>query len=79
MRIYAFGNPIFDYYFGGGILNQWMVCTEKQFYNFPDMLIQCGELETSASDSEMLYLKAKSAGVKQPLSNMAVCGTTFNI
>lgn len=43
------------------------------------MLIQCGELETSASDSEMLYLKAKSAGVKQPLSNMAVCGTTFNI
>lgn len=43
------------------------------------MLIQCGELETSASDSEMLYLKAKSAGVKQTLSNMAVCGTTFNI
>ncbi len=34
-----------------------------EYYNFPDMLIQCGELETSASDSEMLYLKAKSAGV----------------
>lgn len=34
-----------------------------EYYDFPDMLIQCGEYETSASDSEMLYLKTKLAGV----------------
>ena len=34
------------------------------YCNFPDMLIQCGDYETSASDSEMLFLKLKSAGVK---------------
>ncbi len=39
-----------------------------EYHNFPDMLIQCGEFETSASDSETLYLKAKSAGVKVKLS-----------
>ncbi len=39
-----------------------------EYYDFPDMLIQCGELETSASDSETLYLKAKSAGIKVELS-----------
>ncbi len=39
-----------------------------EYYDFPDMLIQCGELETSASDSETLYLKAKSAGVKVEFS-----------
>lgn len=33
------------------------------FYDFPNMLIQCGEYETSASDSDMLYHKAKSARV----------------
>ena len=33
-----------------------------EYNGFPDMLIQCGEYETSASDSQMLYLKAKSAG-----------------
>ena len=34
-----------------------------EYNDFPNMLIQCGEYETSASDSDMLYLKAKSAGV----------------
>lgn len=34
-----------------------------EYYGFPDMLIQCGEFETSASDSDTLYRKAKSAGV----------------
>lgn len=35
---------------------------------FPPMLIQCGELETSESDSDTLFEKATSAGVKATLT-----------
>lgn len=35
-----------------------------EFNGFPQMLIQCGEAETSESDNDMLYEKAIKSGVK---------------
>lgn len=37
------------------------------YTDFPPMLIQCGDCETSESDSDMLYERAKRAGVKVTL------------
>lgn len=38
------------------------------YKEFPPMLIQCGDCETSESDSDMLYERAKEAGVKVKLT-----------
>lgn len=38
------------------------------YRGFPPMLIQCGDCETSESDSDMLYGRAKEAGVKVTLT-----------
>lgn len=38
------------------------------YTGFPPMLIQCGDCETSESDSDMLYERAKKAGVKVTLT-----------
>lgn len=38
------------------------------YSGFPPMLIQCGDCETSESDSDMLYERAKRAGVKVTLT-----------
>ncbi len=34
-----------------------------EFYNFPPMLIQCGDAETSESDNDVLYEKALQCGI----------------
>ena len=39
-----------------------------EFKNFPDTLIQCGDLETSESDNDMLYEKLINAGVNAKLT-----------
>ena len=38
------------------------------YRDFPPMLIQCGDCETSESDSDMLYERVKKAGVKVTLT-----------
>lgn len=38
-----------------------------EYAGFPDLLILCGDRETSESDNDMLYRKAKSAGVNVTL------------
>lgn len=38
------------------------------YFNFPQMLIQCGDAETSESDNDMLYEKATQAGVDVTLT-----------
>ncbi len=38
------------------------------YKEFPPMLIQCGDCETSESDSDMLYERARKAGVKAALT-----------
>lgn len=35
-----------------------------EYHGFPQMLIQCGEIETAASDNDMLYAKCLAANVK---------------
>ena len=39
-----------------------------EYHGFPDMLIQCGDLETSESDSDMLFEKAHNACVNAKLT-----------
>ncbi|MDE6189622.1 MAG: alpha/beta hydrolase [Clostridia bacterium] len=39
-----------------------------EFQDFPETLIQCGDLETSESDSDTLYEKMLNAGVKVKLT-----------
>lgn len=39
-----------------------------EYRGFPEMLVQCGECETSESDSDMLYEKAVAEGVKVKLT-----------
>ena len=39
-----------------------------EYQNFPNMLLQCGDCETSESDSDMLYEKAIAANVKVKLT-----------
>ena len=41
---------------------------ENDFFGFPPLYITCGGAETLQSDSEALFNKAKTSGVKAQLS-----------
>ncbi len=39
-----------------------------EFYNFPPMLIQCGDAETSESDNDVLYEKVLQCGINAKMT-----------
>lgn len=48
--------------------NQFLSPAYAEFQGFPKMLIQCGDCETSESDSDILYQKSLLAGVDAKLT-----------
>lgn len=53
---------------GADLFDPFLSPAYADYGGFPAMLIQCGDAETSESDSDMLYEAAKKAGVRAKLT-----------